>query len=267
VLEKKLNAEGKFNRFIAVDEARRAVSFFRKTPLEGGWRVVIVDSVDDMNRNASNALLKVLEEPPKEAIIILISHSLGRVIPTIQSRCHRLPMRPLKFKEYEEVVRLLRSDLSAEIRRTLACFSEGRPGYALEIAHMGGIEVLGDLVQLFGSLRPLNFIQVHQFIEKYRAKPIKEQTHDPFPILKDLMANWIARLITSVVHDPTLKQLEEAVEGERRAMKVALTIRPLDRWTEVWDNVRIQFNEAHIFSLDRQQVLMSIIGDLAGVIN
>ena len=60
-----------------------------------GWRVCIVDTVDELNANAANALLKVLEEPPRQSLFLLVSHAPARVLPTIQSRCRKLPLRPL----------------------------------------------------------------------------------------------------------------------------------------------------------------------------
>ena len=80
---------------IVVEETREIAAFLRRTPAEGGWRVVIVDGADEMNRSASNALLKVLEEPPRRALLLLVAHSPGRLLPTIRSRCRRFPVPPL----------------------------------------------------------------------------------------------------------------------------------------------------------------------------
>src|ERR1700688_1149105 len=80
---------------IVVDDTRAIGTFLRLTPAEGGWRVVIVDGADEMNRNAANALLKILEEPPQQALLLLVAHSPGRLLPTIRSRCRRFPLAPL----------------------------------------------------------------------------------------------------------------------------------------------------------------------------
>src|SRR5205814_6509761 len=71
---------------IVVGDTREISAFLRLTPAEGGWRVVIVDGADEMNRNAANALLKILEEPPQRALLLLVAHSPGRLLPTIRSR-------------------------------------------------------------------------------------------------------------------------------------------------------------------------------------
>ena len=78
-----------------MDEVRRLAGFFGMTSGAGGWRVAIVDTADDMNDNAANALLKLLEEPPGRAMLLLLSNRPGRLLPTIRSRCQRLDLRPL----------------------------------------------------------------------------------------------------------------------------------------------------------------------------
>src|ERR1700691_1266434 len=95
VIERTLNDKGVLRNQIAVDDIRRTVSFFGSTAGEGGWRIAIVDAVDELNRSGSNALLKVLEEPPERALLLLVSHSAARVPATLRSRCRILTLRPL----------------------------------------------------------------------------------------------------------------------------------------------------------------------------
>jgi len=96
VLERTVNEKtGKLRQDIQVDDVRRSVTFFGSTAGEGGWRVAIVDAVDELNTEGANALLKVLEEPPRRALLLLVSHSAARVLPTIRSRCRLLTLRPL----------------------------------------------------------------------------------------------------------------------------------------------------------------------------
>ena len=95
ILERTLNDKGTLRQQIAVDDIRRTVSFFGSTAGEGGWRIAIVDSVDELNRSGANALLKVLEEPPERALLLLVSHSAARVPATLRSRCRIVTLRPL----------------------------------------------------------------------------------------------------------------------------------------------------------------------------
>ena len=95
VLQRTANDKGVMRTVITVDETRETISFFGSTAAAEGWRVCIVDTVDELNPNAANALLKTLEEPPRRSLFLLVSHAPGRVLPTILSRCRRLPLRPL----------------------------------------------------------------------------------------------------------------------------------------------------------------------------
>jgi DNA polymerase III subunit delta' len=96
VLERIPGDTGALRTVITVDQVRRIVSFFGSTAGEGGWRVCIVDTADELQYpQASNALLKMLEEPPARSLFLLVSHSPGRLLPTIRSRCRRLILKPL----------------------------------------------------------------------------------------------------------------------------------------------------------------------------
>jgi DNA polymerase III subunit delta' len=94
-LERTLNEKGVMRTVITVDETRETISFFGSTAAVEGWRVCIVDTVDELNPNAANALLKILEEPPQRSLFLLVSHAPARVLPTILSRCRKLMLRPL----------------------------------------------------------------------------------------------------------------------------------------------------------------------------
>src|SRR6516165_7350295 len=95
VIERTVNERGVLRNQIAVDDIRRTVPFFGSTAGEGGWRIAIIDAVDDLNRSGANALLKVLEEPPKRGLLLLVAHSAARVPPTLRSRCRIISLRPL----------------------------------------------------------------------------------------------------------------------------------------------------------------------------
>src|SRR6201985_1099078 len=94
-LERTLNEKGVMRTVITVDETRETISFFGSTAAVEGWRVCIVDTVDELNPTGANSLLKILEEPPQRSLFLLVSHAPARVLPTILSRCRKLMLRPL----------------------------------------------------------------------------------------------------------------------------------------------------------------------------
>jgi DNA polymerase III subunit delta' len=89
---------------IRVDEVREEMHVFRMAPAEGGFRVAIVDSADDLNVSSANALLKIIEEPPPKSLILILAHRMGAVMPTIRSRCRRLLLDGLQPNEIVEIV-------------------------------------------------------------------------------------------------------------------------------------------------------------------
>ena len=113
-LERVEDDKGKLRTVIQVDDVRRTIGFFGSTAGEGGWRVCIVDSADELNAAGANALLKILEEPPAKSLLLVVSHAPGRLLPTIRSRCRRLALRPLSA---EDVARALADALAARRRR------------------------------------------------------------------------------------------------------------------------------------------------------
>ena len=105
---------GKLREEIIVEDVRGVGNFLRLTPAEGGWRIVVVDAADDLNRNAANALLKILEEPPRQSLLLLICHAPGRLLPTIRSRCQVLAVRKLHDHEVLDLLQRYRRDIGSE---------------------------------------------------------------------------------------------------------------------------------------------------------
>ena len=113
-LERVADDKGKMPTLIPVDMVRKTIGFFGSTAGEGGWRVCIVDWADELNAAGANALLKILEEPPAKALLLVVSHAPGRLLPTIRSRCRRLALRPLAA---EDVARAAGEALGPRRRR------------------------------------------------------------------------------------------------------------------------------------------------------
>ncbi|MEM9014835.1 MAG: DNA polymerase III subunit delta' [Pseudomonadota bacterium] len=129
--------KGRRQSDITVDTIRKLSSFLNKTPALGGRRAAMIDTADDLNRNAANALLKLLEEPPANTLILLLSTAPGRLLATIRSRCRRFSLPPLSR---DAIMTLLRDETHADVQtaETIADHAAGRPGYALRLAQDDG---------------------------------------------------------------------------------------------------------------------------------
>ncbi len=142
VAERQWNEKtSKYQSEITVETIRRLTQFMNHTPAFGGARVAIIDTADDLNRNAANALLKVLEEPPADTLLLLLSAAPGRLLATIRSRCRRIDLRAV---DRDEIVALLEGEglaTGADAAR-IGDHADGRPGYALRLAAEGGAAAL-----------------------------------------------------------------------------------------------------------------------------
>jgi DNA polymerase III subunit delta' len=157
-----LNDKGKPRREITAEEARSLSGFFSLQPAEGGWRVAIIDAVDDLNRTAANAILKTLEEPPAKAVILLVCHAPGAILPTIRSRTRRLALRALPDASVRAALEGtgLASPTPAIIR-----MAAGLPGRAIALAALNASDVeraLADGLEMLARGRPAALAQLSQ---------------------------------------------------------------------------------------------------------
>ncbi|WP_374274230.1 DNA polymerase III subunit delta' [Brevundimonas sp.] len=139
VLERAIEG-GKVKKSISVDQARELPEFFSMSPSVAAWRVAIVDAADDLNPNAANALLKILEEPPEKGVVFLVSHAPGRLLPTIRSRCRRLAFPAWTEDRLFDLVRD-RLGATEEAARAAAAMAQGSPGQALALAGAAASEL------------------------------------------------------------------------------------------------------------------------------
>ena len=167
VLQRTLNERGKLRQDIAVEDVRRAVPFFGSTAGEGGWRVAVVDAVDELNAAGANALLKIVEEPPPRALLLLVSHAPGRALATIRSRCRRLNLRPLSV---DDVARAAASALDREPDtediRAAAEAADGSVDRALMFLSGSALELRRQLTALLDRLPALDPRALHALGEK-----------------------------------------------------------------------------------------------------
>jgi DNA polymerase-3 subunit delta' len=236
---------------ITVDDVREVSAFLRLTPSEGGWRVVVVDAADEMNRNAANALLKVLEEPPSRAMLLLVSHAPGSLLPTLRSRCRKLVLKALPDDTVRALLRRYRPALDDADAAALARLAEGSIGRALELDDAGGLELYRDLVGLLAAVPSLEPATLHRFADRFGRRGGEEG----WAAFSELLPGWVARLVTAAA-DPA-RAAPEIVPGERQAMARLAARGGLDRWIEVWENLGRLFAQADNVNLDRKQVVLN----------
>ncbi len=177
VIERKVNDKGKLSTVIKVEDIRDIQAKLIQTR-DDSWRVIIVDAAEDMNKNASNALLKMLEEPPSRCCFILISHTPARVLPTIRSRCRRLDLKPLP----DEDVAAILADHELDSSPSVLALANGSPGRALRLAESGVDDVLGTIDRaLIGDLDAAESFAIAEALSGKDAQPKYELYLELFP--------------------------------------------------------------------------------------
>ena len=126
---------------IKVDEVRQINKFLSKKSFDGAWRVVLIDSVDDLNVASANAILKILEEPPAKSVLLLISHHPNKLLPTVLSRCAKFNLEPLSRQNVATLLRRYMPELNEQDIEKLASISQGSIGKALNYASNNGLKI------------------------------------------------------------------------------------------------------------------------------
>jgi len=142
---------GRLSAQITVDDVRAIRRFLGLTAADGGWRAVIVDAADEMNPNAANALLKMLEEPPARTALLLVAHSPAALLPTIRSRCRSLELRPLGPADLAAALDQAGAPIAPAEADALALIAGGSVGEAIRLSAGGGVALYGRLVALMGG--------------------------------------------------------------------------------------------------------------------
>lgn len=144
---------------ISVEEARKVPEFLSLTPAEGLWRVVIVDAVDQLTTGAANALLKILEEPPAQAILLLVCHEPGAILPTIKSRCRKFALSALERPAFDSTLLAVAPDIDPSEYPALHALADGSPGLAIQLHAQGGLKWFQ---QWLAAMQPDATAQVRQ---------------------------------------------------------------------------------------------------------
>lgn len=223
----------KKSAFIRIDDVRTINDFMAKKSSQDGWRVVIVDSIDDMNTAAANALLKILEEPPAKSVIMLISHNVGKLLPTIKSRCSKLVLRPLDENNLICLLRRYRPDLEEKEIKGIAHIASGSIGKALAYADGNALDMYEGLQKIVFSGAGFKLSELLDWVDTAVA------SEESFSLAQELI----------------LKFCSDNIVGSRDVEETA----------KVWENAVKCFRLTGSLNMDKRQVLINVIGQLCKI--
>jgi DNA polymerase-3 subunit delta' len=245
---------------IPVDEVRRLKSFLGLTGGQHEWRIVIVDSADELNVNAANALLKSLEEPPRRALFLLICAEPGRLLATIRSRCRRLELAPLAGEDLKQAMavalRAVGRDLpSPEEWRRLEVLAEGSVRRGLQLAESGGLQLSERIEAIFAALPKVDWLAAHALADQLTSAT-QEQRFEAF---FDLFLDYLARLVRAGATGEADAPLRAVAE---RLMAPQGFAGRLPVWAGLWQEVLRERTAAARLNLDRRALLLGVLARL-----
>jgi DNA polymerase-3 subunit delta' len=243
----------RFPATIPVDEVRELKTFLGRTADEGTWRVVIVDSADELNLNAANALLKALEEPPRRTLFLLVVAQPQRLLRTIRSRCRTLEMSPLGP---EDLRRAATAALAAAETappaetdwRTLEALAEGSVRRLLELSASDGLSLYRRIETLFQGLPRVDWQAAHALGEELGSVAAEAR----FALFFDLLLGLIARLV----------RVGAGGTGSENDMAMARKLIPAGRlasWAELWETIVRDKAETLALNLDRRMLILDTL--------
>lgn len=231
---------------IVIGQVRAATQFLRRTSSGSRWKVLLVDSADDLNVNAANALLKVLEEPPGQAIVLLVSHSPGRLLPTIRSRVRSRQLRPLAESDFTAVLDSLDLSVPDAQRSRLSELCEGSAGRAVQLLGSDALTLDAQIDQLWSALPNLDQRLLYRLAEKAAA----DQSGSLFSFVGEAL---FARM-TAAIRTRALSESDREAAWPQASIAELMTL---------WEKMRGRFSAANAVNLDRKQTVLAVFLELA----
>ncbi|WP_407174373.1 DNA polymerase III subunit delta' [Bradyrhizobium sp. STM 3562] len=240
-LERTLNDKGVMRTVITVDETRETIAFFGSTAAVEGWRVCIVDTVDELNPNAANALLKILEEPPQQSLFLLISHAPRRVLATIQSRCRKLSLRPLSQADVISAAAQA-AGLAADEPglREAAAASEGSVARALTLLGGDSLKLQQRTAALLAALPGVDPRELHAL-----GDALGTSDRVALAAFVDSIEHWVAERLRA-----------PGLDANANLPRLA-------RLAEVWEKIARAARDTQDYNLERKPLVFSVFGMLA----
>ncbi|MFN4192729.1 MAG: DNA polymerase III subunit delta' [Tabrizicola sp.] len=245
--------ETALSQVISVEEVRKMKSFFALSAADGGQRTAIIDSLDEMNTAAANALLKLLEEPPANVTFLLVAHQPARLLPTIRSRCRELRLSPLAPPDLADALTQAGGEIAPEDRTALAELSGGSVGEAFRLSNLDGLKLYAALVRLFSTLPRLDRPQALALADLAATRGAAET----FDLLVTLIDLFLARLARCGVTGATPP---EAAPGEAQLLaRLAPDPASARAWADVAQSLAARARRGKAVNLDPAALLMDML--------
>lgn len=238
---------------ITVDETRSLRNFLSLSAADGGRRVVIIDSADEMNRSAANGILKLLEEPPAKVTFLIISHQPADLLPTIRSRCRDLRLAPLTPPDLSNALIQAGAEISEADREGLAQLAGGSVGEAFRLSHLDGLRLYAALIRLMSTLPKL---------DRPLARAVAEAgANRKMPEAFDLTVTLLDALLARAARAAATRHLPpEAAKGEAALIERLAQIPDAALiWADLAQHLGLRARQGKAVNLDPAALLMDML--------
>ena len=240
-----------FFKNISIEDVRKLQSYCSLSIADGGKRIIIIDTADDLNKSSSNALLKLLEEPPKNTIFLLISHQPNILLPTIKSRCQKLSFSNLDQTDLGAVLTAIGCKIEPSDEVSLSILSKGSAGAACRLINSNCINLYRDILNIASSLPNLNTNKILQLSQNYFAKTKPSE----FEIFIEMMQHFFSRLCkTGVMQKPVLPSV---TDNEAKIMKsLCPNLNSARLWSEAANISLAKLNKGYLLNIDIESLIL-----------
>lgn len=237
IIERNMDENGKLQNEITVENIRKLADFVHQSATFPGWRVIIIDAIDELNRNAANALLKILEEPPGQVLILLVCHSIGRILPTIRSRCCLMPFYGLTNQDLAQIVKDPLQSLALDL-------ANGSMGRLIDLQRFDLELLLNEVIQTLHAIFHNKLQSLQQFVGGFEKGDEKA-----FVVLE--LLPWLA------YHFSLIQGGAEISSANQTKITEVAALRPASHWLLVYERLTKLILDAEKSHLDLATLLVA----------
>ena len=238
---------------IVAQDVRSLHNFLTLSSANGGRRAVIIDSADEMNVQAANALLKMLEEPPALTTMFLVSHQPSALLPTIRSRCRELRFATLSAADLTEALTQAGIDPGSDVE-ALWALTDGSVGEAVRLITLDGLKLYADLIQLFEDLPTFNRPRALALANTATQRGAEDRLN----LLIGLIELMLARMArTGALGTPPMP--EGAPNEARILTRAAPDPSAARRWADCAQDVSARMRQGRAVNLDPAALVLDTV--------
>jgi DNA polymerase-3 subunit delta' len=257
-----INDKEEVSKEIPTEKARAVVKFFQQKPMLGKWRVALIDSIDELNHKGANSLLKILEEPPAYCLIILITHNIEKILPTIRSRTQLFMCDTLSTDQVSSILNQLALGIPPEEQTFIARICDGRVGYGLDVLKLGGQAFYDAMLDLFRALAQGDFRPLIPFLTRFLLKNSLLDKEQAWQLGTRVLQEWIAtRLFKVITNDSRWPH-----PPEETIARSFFQTRSFQAFAQSWFEGNELLHLGSTFNLDKQQAFVCFFSRLTGLI-